>query len=356
MESKYVLNRDFRWFTDRRPRAETNKRIEMQSEQHEVHRSEQTPIRELFPDEASDFTPWLAKRGNLQQLGKALYFDLELKGREVDCGGFALDILAKDRARGSLVAIENQLEGSDTRHFGQLLTYAAVQGVQTLVWIAPSFWQKHLDALSWLNANTSDKIEIYGVEVHGKRIRESEYSVDLRPVVVPEIWRNRSGQLGFAVEATGKKYRRFFQPIVTALWWDGLTDNGHAYYRSEQPVPSGFQDISYYVGFGGDNKLWIYLWIGTSDGEYNRRVLQVLKHSADSIEKQVDSKLCWVGQPKGRIQASFGILREGSIDDPQDELCEIRNWMAKSLRRFMAAVHPHLKSAVALVQNSDQLR
>ena len=318
----------------------------MHIEQHEVHSSQPTSIRELFPDEANDFTRWLFRKRNLSQLGEALYLDLEPKCREVECGGFYLDILAVDRESGSLVAIENQLEGSDTRHLGQLLTYAAAQGVQTLVWIAPNFWTKHVDALEWLNVNTLASIEIYGVEVHGKRARESEYSVDLRPVVVPDSWRKRSGQLGFSVNLTSQKYRSFFQPLVSTLWWDGFTDNGHAYYRSEQMFPSEFEGISYIVGFGASNKVWVYIWIAKNDKEYNRNLLLELQRKADSIRGGLDSELCWIGQPKGRTQASFGIFREGSIDDSEDALHEIREWMTESFRKFKAAVHPHLKSAM----------
>ena len=68
---------------------------------------ERVDIREIWPNEAADFTPWLAE--NLATLGKALGLDLELQTQEAPVGGFSLDILARDVRSGRPVVIENQL-------------------------------------------------------------------------------------------------------------------------------------------------------------------------------------------------------------------------------------------------------
>ena len=47
-------------------------------------------LREVWPNEAQDFTPWLAE--NLGQLGAALGLDLELWSSEAAVGPFSLDV------------------------------------------------------------------------------------------------------------------------------------------------------------------------------------------------------------------------------------------------------------------------
>src|SRR5436190_1664825 len=62
--------------------------------------------REVWPDEARDFTPWLAE--NLTGLGETLGMDLELTSREAPVGDFCCDLLACDLGTGRIVIIENQ--------------------------------------------------------------------------------------------------------------------------------------------------------------------------------------------------------------------------------------------------------
>ncbi|MBT6200711.1 MAG: DUF4268 domain-containing protein, partial [Bacteroidetes Order II. Incertae sedis bacterium] len=64
-------------------------------------------LKEVWPHEAHDFTPWLAE--NLDRLESLLGMDLELEGTEVAVGPFSADIVAQEATTGRRMVIENML-------------------------------------------------------------------------------------------------------------------------------------------------------------------------------------------------------------------------------------------------------
>lgn len=144
-------------------------------------------MRERWPNEAQDFTPWLAD--NLSELGKALRLELELEECEAPVGKFFLDILARDLDSDSPVVIENQLELTNHDHLGKLVTYAAELEAKVIIWIAKKFNSEHKRALNFLNKITYEDRRFFGVEVS---IDDSPRSVQFTPKVTPKGWREQT--------------------------------------------------------------------------------------------------------------------------------------------------------------------
>ena len=129
----------------------------------DLARIERIDLREMWPNEASDFTPWLAE--NISELGIALGMDLEVETEEAPVGSYSLDVLAHESGTGRPVVIENQLGATEHSHLGQLLTYAAGYDANVIVWIAKEFRDEHRAALDLLNSRTGEDSEFFGVEV-----------------------------------------------------------------------------------------------------------------------------------------------------------------------------------------------
>ncbi len=91
----------------------------------------------MWPNEAQNFTPWLAE--NIAELGEKIGMELEVVGQEVSVGPYSADILAKDIDTDAYVVIENQLEKTNHDHLGKSITYASALGAKTIVWIATDF-------------------------------------------------------------------------------------------------------------------------------------------------------------------------------------------------------------------------
>lgn len=93
----------------------------------DLGRLKRVDLRAEWTKEDRDFTPWLAREENIALLGETLNMSLEVEQEERRVGRFSADILCKDTGAtdAAWVVIENQLERTDHRHLGQLLTYAA---------------------------------------------------------------------------------------------------------------------------------------------------------------------------------------------------------------------------------------
>lgn len=149
---------------------------------------EKVELESIWPDEAQDFTPWLAKPENLRILGNTLGMDLEPEEEEVAVGPFSADILCKNAADGSWVVIENQIKRTDHGQLGQILTYAAGLSAKTLIWVAAKFTDEHRAALDWLNENTADDVSLFGLEIELWRIGNSIPAPKFNIASKPNDW------------------------------------------------------------------------------------------------------------------------------------------------------------------------
>lgn len=143
-------------------------------------------LREAWAHEAHNFTPWLA--GNLDQLSEAIGIPLELEGTEVSVETFSADILARNTMDDSLVLVENQLEGSDHTHLGQLMTYLAGLEAQTIIWVAKDFREPHLAALGWLNDHTDERFAFFAVQIKVAKISDSPMAPIFDVLARPNNW------------------------------------------------------------------------------------------------------------------------------------------------------------------------
>ncbi len=146
-------------------------------------------LRSYWPDEARDFTPWLAQPENLQILSDTIDIELEPYSTEEAVGPFRADIVA--RSDDHYAIIENQLGKTDHKHLGQVMVYATNRSAGAVVWIATKFTEEHRKVLDWLNANTAEEIGFFGLEIELWRIDDSppapKFNVVCRPNELTKI-------------------------------------------------------------------------------------------------------------------------------------------------------------------------
>lgn len=174
------------------------------------------PLRTVWTHEAHGFTPWLAQAENIALLAATLDLgEVEVEATEKAVGRFSLDILARDET-GHPVLIENQIEATDHRHLGQILTYlAGLEGEATVIWIARDFLEEHRAAIDWLNANTTERFQFFGVEIELLKIGQSEPAPNFKVVAKPNDWSRDVKATARQLEASSSAGRF---PIRIAYW------------------------------------------------------------------------------------------------------------------------------------------
>jgi len=298
-------------------------------------------IREIWEDEAKEFTPWLAE--NIGRLGEALGLELELKSTEAPVGGFALDILARDLNRDRPVVIENQLSATDHDHLGKLLTYASGYDAGIVVWVAPEFRDEHRQTLDWLNQHTDNNTDFFGVIVELLKIDDSRPAFRFRPVAAPNEWRKeRVGPVGGQLSPRGESYRTFFQELVDELRErHRFTGAKLAQPQNWYSFASGFAGITYGAVFGQNDRIRAELYIDVGEEGRNKEIFDHLAKDSSELEAQFGEKLVWErldGKRASRISAH----RPGNIEMSPQDLAEVRSWFVDRLLKLKKVFGPKL--------------
>ena len=139
-----------------------------------IGKLKEVDIRELWQHEQYDFSEWLSKKENIENLNEILGLTLVDISKETYVGAYRCDLFAKDETTGIKVIIENQLEVSNHDHLGKIITYASGLDARVIVWIVKEAREEHRSAIEWLNNNTNSKVNFFLIEIHAYKIGESD--------------------------------------------------------------------------------------------------------------------------------------------------------------------------------------
>lgn len=139
-----------------------------------IGKLEEVDIRELWKHEQYDFSEWLSKKENIENLNDILGLTLVDISKETYVGAYRCDLFAKDETTGIKVIIENQLEMSNHDHLGKIITYASGLDAKVVVWIVKEAREEHRSAIEWLNNNTNSNINFFLIEIHAYKIGNSD--------------------------------------------------------------------------------------------------------------------------------------------------------------------------------------
>lgn len=297
--------------------------------------------RDVWPGEATHFTPWLLEHAD--HLAEALGIDLQLERAEHPVGGFSLDLIGVDETNDAVLIVENQLEPTDHTHLGQLLTYAAGTGAATIVWIATRFREEHRQALDWLNEASDEHTHFFGIELKVVRIGDSLPAPLLEVVAQPNDWQKqvRAGAQAPALTTKRVQYREFW-----ALYLERLHAEHPEWSRARKPGtsnwmvhPSPIRGTEITPSFASNGRLRHELYIDCRDGDRNSALLEAFRARQDELEAAYGRSLEFEALPRARACriADYSTGDVANADDHQRYI----DWFFDAgtrLRRALAAV------------------
>ena len=298
--------------------------------------------RDLWPNEARDFTPWLAD--NLDMLGDALALDLEIVDLEYPVGPYAADILAREvavdeAADDRLVVIENQLTGSNHDHLGKALTYAGNLKAKIIVWVAPKFTDEHLQAINWLNDINGEGFGFFAVKLELWKIDDSPPAVRFNVLARPLARKPQETQ---GINDDGLRQLRFWKAVSTVL-------AGSKGLKTRKPRPRHYLDVS--LGRTAiclsnliykSGQMSVRLYLGGHDKE---ALYQALLRGKGDYERALVQGLEWIA-PGGELKDKGLVVLSNSdlnwTDEGQFEDCVA--WMAEYIVRFKEVFEPAVQA------------
>jgi uncharacterized protein DUF4268 len=304
--------------------------------------------RDVWADEARDFTPWLA--ANLPLLGKSLDMDLELTSQETPVGDFCCDLLARDLGRDRIVIIENQFGPTDHDHLGKILTYAAGLDAEAVIWIAEKIREEHRETLEWLNRHTDKDIRFFAVTVELIQIDSSPPAANFKAVVFPNEWQRETKVSVEGSSPRSEAYRAWFQQLIDELREKHRYTNARAaQLQNWYAFSSGIAGITYNASFAHGGRVRTEIYIDMEDAEANKKVFDGLYKQRESLEQEFGEPLSWERLDQRRA-SRVAVYRPGSIESGPEDLSRIREWAIDRLLKFRSLFTQKMR---ALVDSSE---
>ena len=305
----------------------------------EIGRFRYVDIREVWPDEARSFTPWL--RDNSDVLGDLLGMELEFTS-EYSVGNFSLDLFGHEVGTGKRVIVENQLARSDHTHLGQLLTYAGGTDPSHVVWIAKEIRDEHRAALEWLNHRSDSNTLFFGLELKAIRISNSPPAPLLELVAEPNQWTKGTLTAVREAEVSPKalEYQAFWEKTLEVLKAEvnGLESLNAALPQSWLATSVGFSGISLALVFSRTT-LRIDLYLGASDGDLNLARFEALVEKRDFVfgESALEFEFEELPGRKAKRIAVYSPFENASVSNSEEH--EVyQKWFVETYSEFRKLV------------------
>ena len=296
-------------------------------------------LRKVWPHEALDFTPWLAKDENIAILGNEIGMEIAVDGTESAVGDFSVDIIATDIATGQKVIIENQLEDTNHDHLGKLITYAAGKEARTIIWVVKHAREEHRAAIEWLNNHTDDDIGFFLCEIHLYKVGNSNPAVKFSVIEKPNDW----------IKSVKKNQQQTESQQFRLDYWTAFNDYAYANaqfartFGKRKATNDHWKDLSigssvYHISLKAlktENRIVVELYI-----QDDKSLFHQLFASKNAIERELGVTLDWRELPEKKASRIM-LAHQANFDDHSAWNAQF-DWMMEMSLKFKKVFKKYL--------------
>lgn len=137
-----------------------------------------------------------------------------------------------------------------------------------------------------------------------------------------------------------KSYFDFFTDLRSDLQSAGLASKREVKPKNMYVFATGKNRAYYNFVFNRDDRCSVEVTL-ESDKEVNKRVFDNLFAKKEEIENSIGEEISWERLDEKRF-SRIAVYRDGSINEEQDKLDELRKWAVEKAVKFYGAIDKHL--------------
>ncbi len=304
-------------------------------------------IRQVWPGEARDFTPWMGDHCDV--LGEHLGIgELTIEATEVPIpGGRALDVLAVD-ADGARWAIENQYGVGDHDHFTRGLAYAVALECRALIIVAEDHRSEFIAVADEWNryseAYGHDGIRVFLAVIEAWRIGDSAPGFRFRLLAGPNEWKVA------ARSSAAKSVAQVERNDANLGFWSQLLpklNSTSSLFRSITPRTGSYVSIA---NGPFKHQIWVkadschvQLRIESGDAEENDGLFEEIESNRAAIEERFGDSLAWNKSENHRsCIVRYDVPASSGWKTSQEERLPGMDKVVAAMIRFHEALDPVL--------------
>lgn len=304
-----------------------------------IGKLERVPLRDVWDDEAQNFTPWL--KAHIDILNEVLEHEeidiyLTKVNIEQNEGDFSVDMVAKTDS-GEIVIIENQLEQSDHDHLGKIITYLTSIGAKNAIWINSYPRSEHIKAINWLNESTNAYFYLFKLEAI--KIDESNHA----PLLTLIVGKNK------------EKKERSPRDIIRYEFWDSLLKLAPTKTSLHSRISPSFGSFISVTAAAPKAGLFfqydilmhsakVELYIDAGHKTKNKNIYDKLEKNRIQIEIDFGGQLEWNRLEDKKACRIMKTLENVGYSDEKDKWPELQKAMVEAMMRLETALRPHIES------------